>query len=115
MSTSSHKRHDLDLVPFAEHAAGVQGARDQLEVALDGHVPRLHVQGFEEPLDGGPRVDLARLVRLGEPRTSVEAGGPVSAPVRGADGTVWVHRPDTGEVCALRGGAGALDCPAARI
>jgi hypothetical protein len=64
---------------------------------------------------GGPYLvypQAGTIVRLGEPRTSVEVGGPVSAPVRGADGTVWVHRPDTGEVCGLRSGAVTLDCAA---
>lgn len=67
--------------------------------------------GVEVP--GGPYLvhpQAGTVVRLGEPRTTVEAGGPVSAPVHGADGTVWVHRPDTGEVCALRSGAVTLDC-----
>ena len=62
---------------------------------------------------GGPYLVYPRagtIVRLGEPRTSVQVGGPVSAPVRGPDGTIGVHRPDTGEVCALRSAAITLDC-----
>ena len=62
---------------------------------------------------GGPylvRPQAGTIERLGEPRTAVEIGGPVSAPVRTADGTVWVHRTDTGEVCALRTGAVTPDC-----
>ncbi len=62
---------------------------------------------------GGPylvRPQAGAIERLGEPRTAVEVGGPVGAPVRTADGTVWVHRTDTGEVCALRTGAVTPDC-----
>jgi hypothetical protein len=62
---------------------------------------------------GGPylvRPQAGAIERLGEPRTAVEIGGPVGAPVRTADGTVWVHRTDTGEVCALRTGAVTPDC-----
>ena len=62
---------------------------------------------------GGPylvRPQAGLIERLGEPRTAVEIGGPVGAPVRTADGTVWVHRADTGEVCALRTGAVTPDC-----
>ena len=64
---------------------------------------------------GGPDLvypQAGTIVRLGEPPTSVEVGGPVGTPVHTADGTVWVHRPDTGEVCALRSGAVTLDCAA---
>jgi hypothetical protein len=64
---------------------------------------------------GGPYLvypQAGTIVRLGEPPTSVEVGGPVGTPVHTADGTVWVHRPDTGEVCALRSGAVTLDCAA---
>ena len=91
--------------PFARAAltvgAPAPAARDEVPVGVE--------------VVGGPYLvypQAGTIVRLGEPRTSVEVGGPVSAPVRGADGSVWVHRPDTGEVCALRGGAVTLDCTA---
>jgi hypothetical protein len=91
--------------PFARAAltvgAPAPAARDEVPVGVE--------------VVGGPYLvyrQAGTIVRLGEPRTSVEVGGPVSAPVRGADGTVWVHRPDTGEVCGLRSGAVTLDCTA---
>ena len=91
--------------PFARAAltvgAPAPAARDEVPVGVE--------------VVGGPYLvypQAGTIVRLGEPRTSVEVGGPVGAPVRGADGSVWVHRPDTGEVCALRGGAVTLDCSA---
>lgn len=62
---------------------------------------------------GGPylvRPQTGTIERLGEPRATVQVGGPVGAPVRTADGTVWVHRTDTGEVCALRSAAVTPDC-----
>jgi len=91
--------------PFARAALTVgvpaPAARDEVPVGVE--------------VVGGPYLvypQAGTIVRLGEPRTSVEVGGSVSEPVRGADGSVWVHRPDTGEVCALRGGAVTLDCTA---
>ena len=62
---------------------------------------------------GGPylvRRQTGTIERLGEPRATVQVGGPVGAPVRTPDGTVWVHRTDTGEVCALRSAAVTPDC-----
>lgn len=52
------------------------------------------------------------IVRLGQPPAVVEAGGPVGPPLRTADGTVWVHRPDNGTLCAIRRNALELDCSA---
>jgi hypothetical protein len=50
------------------------------------------------------------IVRLGRPPVVVDAGGPVGMPVRTTDGTIWVHRADTGALCALRREATAIDC-----
>ena len=82
-------------------------------------MPRQRAARDEVPVGvevvGGPylvRPQAGTIERLGEPRTAVEVGGPVGAPVRTADGTVWVHRTDTGEVCALRSGAVTPDCAA---
>jgi hypothetical protein len=67
--------------------------------------------GIETP--GGPYLvyrGRGTIVRLGTPEAIVEAGGPLGPPVRTADGTVWVHRPDNGSLCAFRRGTVALDC-----
>jgi hypothetical protein len=70
--------------------------------------------GPEEPeVTGGPYLVYRTsgvIVRLGEPPVSVRAGGALGRRTYTDDGTVWVHRPDTGAVCALRRGADALDC-----
>jgi hypothetical protein len=62
---------------------------------------------------GGPYLvyrEKGTVVRLGRPAVTVDAGGPLSAPVRTPDGTVGVYRRDTGEVCAMRRDALELDC-----
>ncbi len=62
---------------------------------------------------GGPYLvyrQAGTIVRLGVPPTSIQVGGGVAAPVATDDGTVWLRRPDTGVVCALRRDANALDC-----
>ncbi|MFC4950726.1 hypothetical protein [Pseudonocardia sp. GCM10023141] len=62
---------------------------------------------------GGPYLVYKQsgvLVRLGEPPVTVRAGGAVDRPTFTDDGTIWVRRPDTGAVCALRRGAESLDC-----
>lgn len=69
--------------------------------------------GIETP--GGPYLvyrSRGTLVRLGQPAAVVEAGGPVGPPIRTSDGTVWVHRPDSGALCAFRRDTVALDCGA---
>lgn len=63
---------------------------------------------------GGPYLvyrNAGQIVRLGDPMATVSAGGPLTDPVALADGTVWLHRIDTGAVCALPRGATRLSCP----
>jgi hypothetical protein len=67
------------------------------------------------PVDvaGGPYLvyrQAGTVVRLGRPAVVLHVGGPLGPPVHTADGTVWVHRPDSGAVCALRREAVELDC-----
>jgi hypothetical protein len=67
--------------------------------------------GIETP--GGPYLvyrGRGTIVRLGAPQVVKEVGGPLGQPVRTNDGTVWVHRPDNGTLCALRRDAVELDC-----
>ncbi|KAA2267220.1 fibronectin type III domain-containing protein [Solihabitans fulvus] len=64
---------------------------------------------------GGPYLvyrNAGQVVRLGDPMTTVPAGGPVSGPVATSDGTVWLHRIDTGSLCELPRDAVLLACPA---
>jgi hypothetical protein len=64
---------------------------------------------------GGPYLvyrNAGQLVRLGDPAATVAAGGPLTPPVATTDGTLWVHRIDTGAVCELPRGATLLACPA---
>ncbi|MEU5846524.1 fibronectin type III domain-containing protein [Saccharopolyspora shandongensis] len=64
---------------------------------------------------GGPYLvyrNAGRVARLGDPTATVPAGGPLSMPVATSDGTVWLHRIDTGSICQLPGGAARLACPA---
>lgn len=62
---------------------------------------------------GGPYLvyrTAGTIVRLGVPALSLPVGGSVERPVWTDDGTVWLHRPDVGSLCALRAGAQELDC-----
>ncbi|MFI7677956.1 fibronectin type III domain-containing protein [Actinophytocola sp. NPDC049390] len=64
---------------------------------------------------GGPYLvyrNAGQVVRLGDPMATVAAGGPVTDPVATRDGTVWLHRIDTGALCTLPRGATRLSCPA---
>ncbi|NKE63338.1 hypothetical protein FXN61_44100 [Lentzea sp. PSKA42] len=51
-----------------------------------------------------------QIVRLGLDPQVMSAGGPVGPPVATSDGTVWVHRTDSGAICKAARGAAALDC-----
>ncbi|WP_329793472.1 fibronectin type III domain-containing protein [Lentzea sp. DG1S-22] len=53
-----------------------------------------------------------QIVRMGLEPQVLSAGGPVGPPVATSDGTVWVHRTDSGAICTVRRGAADLPCPA---
>lgn len=64
---------------------------------------------------GGPYLvyrNAGQVVRLGDPVATVPTGGPLSRPVATADGTVWLHRIDTGSLCELPHAATQFACPA---
>jgi hypothetical protein len=54
-----------------------------------------------------------QIVRLGLEPKVMSAGGPVGTPVATSDGTLWVHRTDSGAICKIARGATGLDCSAA--
>ncbi|GAA1963089.1 hypothetical protein GCM10009754_38040 [Amycolatopsis minnesotensis] len=66
---------------------------------------------------GGPYLvyrQAGRIVRLGDPPATVDAGDPVGDPVVTADGTMWLFRPTTGLMCRLPKDADRISsCPAA--
>ncbi|GAB1509206.1 fibronectin type III domain-containing protein [Actinophytocola sp. KF-1] len=85
----------------------------------------LHVEDAVDPpaterpvvleVAGGPYLvyrNAGQVVRLGDPMATVAAGGPLTDPVATGDGTVWLHRIDSGALCALPRGATRLSCPA---
>lgn len=51
-----------------------------------------------------------QIVRLGLEPKVISAGGPVGPPVATSDGTVWVHRTDSGKICKVARGATGVDC-----
>jgi len=65
---------------------------------------------------GGPYLvyrETGTVVRLGaEPRT-IPAGRPLGEPVVTPDGSLWLHRTASNELCRLRPEATVLSCPAA--
>jgi hypothetical protein len=62
ISTSPYKGHDFNFVPFSEHAVGMPGAGNQVEISFDGQVAWLHLQLFEQTGHGGARRHVAGLV-----------------------------------------------------
>lgn len=73
----------------------------------------------EEPVAleaaGGPYLvyrDAGRVARMGDPIVTIPAGGQLAGPVVTADGTLWVHRVDTGLLCELPRQATRLACQA---
>ncbi|MEJ2878260.1 MULTISPECIES: fibronectin type III domain-containing protein [unclassified Saccharothrix] len=64
---------------------------------------------------GGPYLvyrNAGQVVRLGDPAATVPAGGPLSEPAVTGDGSVWLHRVDSGALCQLPRDAKVLTCPA---
>ncbi|MGW0432179.1 fibronectin type III domain-containing protein [Micromonospora sp. NPDC003197] len=64
---------------------------------------------------GGPYLvyrNAGQVVRLGDPAATVPAGGPLSRPTATGNGTVWLHRTDTGSLCELTRAATRLVCHA---
>ncbi|MEE6258196.1 fibronectin type III domain-containing protein [Plantactinospora sonchi] len=65
--------------------------------------------------DGGPYLvyrEAGRVVRLGDPPATIPAGGALGEPVATRDGTLWLHRPDSGVLCRLAKGTDRISCPA---
>jgi Fibronectin type III domain len=64
---------------------------------------------------GGPYLvyrEAGRVVRLGESSATIPAGGVLGDPVATPDGTLWLHRLDSGVLCQLRPDAEQVSCPA---
>ncbi|MET0496624.1 MAG: fibronectin type III domain-containing protein [Actinoplanes sp.] len=67
--------------------------------------------GIEVP--GGPYLvfqEAGRVVRLGLPAVIMPVGGPVSSAVGTDDGTVWLRRADTGDICRVGAAETAPRC-----
>ncbi|MBK1789082.1 fibronectin type III domain-containing protein [Prauserella cavernicola] len=65
---------------------------------------------------GGPYLvyrEAGTVVRLGDPAKTIPAGGQLADPVTTPDGTLWLHRVDTGVLCSLPSDADRISCPAA--
>jgi hypothetical protein len=70
--------------------------------------------GLEVP--GGPYLIYRRagsIVRLGLPAATIPGGGPISSAVATTDGTVWVRRADTGQICRLGAADAGVRCAVA--
>jgi hypothetical protein len=84
---------------------------------VEGTIPAPDDQEMPVVLEavGGPYLvyrDQAVAVRLGDEHTVVPVGGKLGNPVATADGTLWLHRVDTGALCRLPKGATAPSCDA---
>ncbi|QJY47930.1 hypothetical protein [Pseudonocardia broussonetiae] len=76
-------------------------------------------EGAEVPVGietvGGPYLvyrQAGTVIRLAVPPVSVLVGGSVRRPTAADDGTVWLHRSGSGDVCRLARDAAMLDCVA---
>ena len=58
------------------------------------------------------RTAAGMVQRFGEQPLVLNLGGPVGRPVTAADGTLWLHRTDTGQLCQLPPEADRVSCPA---
>ncbi|MGI5212322.1 fibronectin type III domain-containing protein [Plantactinospora sp. CA-290183] len=64
---------------------------------------------------GGPYLvyrQAGRVVRLGETPATIPAGGALGEPVATRDGTLWLHRTDSGVLCRLSADTDRISCPA---
>ncbi|GAA4698734.1 hypothetical protein Prum_089900 [Phytohabitans rumicis] len=64
---------------------------------------------------GGPYLvyrEAGSVVRLGDSPATIPAGGVLGEPVTTPDGTLWLHRVDSGVICKLARGADRMSCPA---
>lgn len=108
------------LMTLEGQTQGFVVARDKVIVfgkstlTVDSTIP---VEFTETPVGietvGGPYLvyrETGSIVRLGVPPVTIQAGGRLDRPAYTDDGTLWVHRPDTGAICALRRDADRLDC-----
>ncbi|MFC6022199.1 fibronectin type III domain-containing protein [Plantactinospora solaniradicis] len=71
---------------------------------------------FAVEVAGGPYLvyrEAGQVVRLGDPPATIPAGGVLGDPVTTPDGTLWLHRADSGVLCRLAPGADRISCPAA--
>jgi hypothetical protein len=63
---------------------------------------------------GGPYLvfrEAGSVVRLGESAGTIPVGGRLGDPVATPDGTLWLHRTDSGALCRLTKGSAAITCP----
>jgi hypothetical protein len=63
---------------------------------------------------GGPYLvyrGAGTIIRLGEAATPIQGGGKLGDPVATPDGTLWLHRTDSGALCLLTKGSASVDCP----
>jgi hypothetical protein len=59
--SSSHERNYLQPIPLNKRVRGMTGPRHELQVDLDGHLPRRERQLFEQSGHGRAGRDRARL------------------------------------------------------
>ncbi|SFB35949.1 Fibronectin type III domain-containing protein [Amycolatopsis marina] len=70
---------------------------------------------FAIEAEGGPYLvyrEAGQVVRLGSPSATMSAGTAVGDPVATPDGTLWLHRLDSGVLCRLPKDADQITCPA---
>lgn len=64
---------------------------------------------------GGPYLayrNAGKIARLGGAVQLIDVEGPFGDPVATADGTLWLNRTDTGQLCRLRKDDSSVSCPA---
>jgi hypothetical protein len=96
-------------------ASATEFGKSTLTVEGTTPLPRSGKRPVPVEIVGGPYVvytDIGTVVRFGPEPLTVSANGPVGPPVTTSDGSVWLHRTDSGAVCRLARGASSLACPA---
>jgi hypothetical protein len=103
--TSGYVVGDSRITQFGKSDLSVQGTNTppakELPVAIE--------------TVGGPYLvyrGAGKIVRLGQQAAAMDAGGPVGDPIATEDGTLWLHRTQSGLICELpKGAPGITTCP----
>ena len=104
--TSGYVIGSTDITKFDKSTLTVE---DSIGLPVDSERP------VPVEVAGGPYLvypEAGQVVRLGSTPRVVSAGRGLGQPVTTSDGTLWLHRAESGAICAWSRDADGLSCPA---